>query len=817
MPDSSPASPDRPSAARRFFRQGWPWLAGLLLATMLVTTHWLLVRHYLDRITGLQLSPEPTERLRLPGIVPSHAADGMTWTDEIIEMADHGDFRLRTTRLDNAPEGRPVYWNSGWAWLHIAWARVYRSVADVSWPVAVEKAAAWINLPALLLTLAGYSFWLARRQGAVAGGLLALSLAGAHSFYEAFYPSYNDHHGITNIGLLALILGALLGGGGWVRGQGEAGAGSNSKTPPAPSSGGFLRLPDDRAARRAFLVSALGGGVALWINAVATVLAIGMTGFAGVLAAWAAGRDLRARGAICRPDLWRLWGRVGAATGFLFFLLEQFPDRLFGWRLEVNHPVYALAWLGGGELVALLLEWLENPQGSGPGPTTKPWRRKRAFLAGAAVAVVPLLFIVGRERVFMMFDPFMATVHHHILELRSLPDQFGKTGFFKFVDQGLLRPAQLLLAVVTLRLAWRRPAARLALVFCLAIALPMTLQGWWQTRWLQSASVPQSIAAVVMLCVWIDAAALTPRRRRAILTAVAIVAAALFLTMPARIISGAIRTEAEGTVLKGEAPFLLYRDIAAVLRNDRPDVPPEKIIVLTDPNASVAIGYFGGFATLGTFHWENGDGLRAAAQLMTDLCVGDPEALARAERLVRKRGVTHVAWITTSGYTAGYWQALYPGKPLPKRDELGAGNTPVWLRPIPYATPPVYYQADKELVRLYAVDFSQTEAEARYRAGLAAAVAGRPGEAERRFAQARDAAPDSPQPWLRLAELRLAANDPATAFMAMTEGIKRSPPSSREQLYIDASRLFQSRGASLQADLLLDLAMQAAADPEKSR
>jgi hypothetical protein len=782
----------------------------LLLASVLVSTHWLLARHYLDRVTALRLSPEPTDRLRLLGIAPSQAADGMTWTDEIIEMIDRGDFRLRTTRLDNAPEGRPVYWNSGWAWLHIAWARVYRSLAaDVSWPVAVEKAAAWINLPALLLTLVGYSFWFARRQGAVAGGLLALSLAGAHSFYEAFYPSYNDHHGITNIGLLALIPGALLGGGGWVRRQPD--------NDNADGVGGFLRLPDDRAARRAFLVSALGGGVALWINAVATVLAIGMTGFAGALAAWAAGRDLRARGAICRPDLWRLWGRVGAAAGLFFFLLEQFPDRLSGWRLEVNHPAYALAWLGGGEAVALLLEWLQNPQD--PGSTTKPWRRIRAFLAGAAVAVVPVLFIAGRERVFMMFDPFMATVHHHIIELRSLPDQFGKTGFFRFVDQGLLRPAQLLLALLTLRLAWRRPAARLALVFSLAIALPMTLQGWWQTRWLQSASVPQSLVAVVMLCVWLDAAAAprTPRRRRALLTATAVVAAALFLTMPARLISGAIRTEAKGVVLKGEAPFLLYRDIAAVLRNDRPDVPPGKITVLADPNASVAIGYFGGFATLGTFHWENSAGLRAAAQLMTDLCVAGPEALARAERLVRERGVTHVAWITTGGYTAGYWQALYPGNPLPERDELGAGNTPAWLRPIPYATPPGYYQADKELVRLYAVDFSQTEAEARYRAGLAAAVAGRPGEAERRFAQARDAAPDSPQPWLRLAELRLAANDPATAFMAMTEGIKRSPPASREQLYIDASRLFQSRGASLQAGLLLDLAMQTAADREKNR
>ncbi|RRJ97225.1 tetratricopeptide repeat protein [Opitutaceae bacterium TAV4] len=789
----------------RLIRWGWPWLAGLLLAVTLVSTHWLLVRHYLDRVTTLKLSEQSLEGLQLRGIVPPQAADGMTWTSEIIGMVSHGDFRLRTDYRENAPEGRPVYWSSGWAWLHIVWARIHQSMTGAAWPLAVERAAAWINLPLLLLTLAGFSLWMARRQGAVAGGLLALALVGAHTFYESFFPSNNDHHGIANIGLLALICGVLLGGVGFVRRK-------NIDALP-----GFLRLPDERVARRAFIVSGLGGGVALWVNAVAAAPAIGLIGAAGLLAALAAGRELRLQGAVCRPDLWRLWGRAGAAAGVFFFLLEQFPDRLFGLRLEVNHPVYALAWLGGAEGVALLLEWLgssRDSMGGSASAAAKPWRRKRTYLAFAAVALAPALIVVCGERVFMMFDPFMARIHDYVIELRSLASVFGQPDVSNYFDQIVLRPVQLLLALLTLWIAWRRPAARLALVFSLAVALPMTVQGWWQTRWLQPASVPQSLAAVVMLCVWLEGSAATRRRRFVML---AVTATALFLITPVWLVSGAIRIVANEVVLQSDGPFLLHRDIAAALRRDRPKGPTEKIVLLTDPTASTPIGYFGGFSTLGTFHWENGEGLRAAAQLMTDLCVAGPDEWARAERLARERGVTHVAWISISDYMAGYWHALYPDRPLPKRDALGDGNTPAWLRPIPYAMPSGYYRREKELVRLYAVDFSQTEYEARYRAGQAAVAGGRLREAEFRYTQACDVAPDAPQPWMRLAELRLSAGDPVEAFAAVNEGIRRAPPERHRQLYSDASHFFRARGAIRQAERLLELAGQTASERNENK
>ena len=65
---------------------------------------------------------------------------------------------------------------------------------------------------------------------------------------------------------------------------------------------------------------------------------------------------LRGRGAPVRPvwlsdpGLFRFWGLVGGGASVAVWLLEYFPNHL-GLRLEVNHPLYAAAWIGGGEVL----------------------------------------------------------------------------------------------------------------------------------------------------------------------------------------------------------------------------------------------------------------------------------------------------------------------------------------------------------------------------------------------------------------------------------------------------------------------------------
>ncbi|RRJ99027.1 hypothetical protein Ga0100230_012220 [Opitutaceae bacterium TAV3] len=558
---------------------------------------------------------------------------------------------------------------------------------------------------------------------------------------------------------------------------------------------------DRRAARIGFLISALGGAAGLWINAASVVIAIGLTGVMAVLAAALAGRaggGLRAQGMVCEPGLWRTWGRWGAAASVVLFLVEQCPDRLLAWRLEINHPLYALAWLGGGELVALALEYLGGARWS-----AGRWRR--AALAAAAVCVVPMVIVIWRERVFVPLDPFVARIHQNIGEFLSLPSRIAELGWRRFLDQTVLRVLLFILAAVTLWRMRRQPVAVLVLSFALAVALPMYAMGWWQMRWMLPASVPQIVLAVAVLDLWLGGAAAAPVKRfRSAL--VLLTAAVLFVPMPALLVRGWWRTEQQKGVHAGEAMFLLYRDIASTLRSDQPQ---GRIVLLSNPNASVSMGYFAGLETIGTLYWENQDGLRTAARILTALSAGTPGEVAEAERLVRAHGVTHVVAVAGADFSGAYWMSLRPDEPLPASDQLTSGNAPVWLRPIPYSMPPQFRKRFKLVPRLYAVDFTQTEAEAHYRAGLAALTLLRSGEAERRFDAARIAAPDTPQPWLRLAELRLAAGDAPVALRAMQEGIARSPAAMREQLYIDASRIFQTAGATNEANALLDLAIKA--------
>ncbi|RRJ99366.1 hypothetical protein Ga0100230_014425 [Opitutaceae bacterium TAV3] len=120
--------------------------------------------------------------------------------------------------------------------------------------------------------------------------------------------------------------------------------------------------------------------------------------------------------------------------------------------------------------------------------------------------------------------------------------------------------------------------------------------------------------------------------------------------------------------------FLLYRDIASTLRSDQPQA---RIVLLSNPNASVSMGYFAGLETIGTLYWENQDGLRTAARILTALSAGTPGEVAEAERLVRAHGVTHVVAVAGADFSGAYWMSLRPDEPLPASDQLTSGNAPV--------------------------------------------------------------------------------------------------------------------------------------------
>jgi len=680
----------------------------VLIGAGFLMLHAKLIDIYLTRVTAIRLHDE-TLSAPLQQISQGFAADGQTWIRHSLALAEGNNLRLRETDLDNAPAGREVHWNSGWAWWLVLMGKMRAAATSESLSAAIEQAARWANLPVLLLVLGGFSAWACRRHGATGAVIVALAIAGHRGFYEGFYPAYPDHHGIISATILGLALGAVFMGAGWWRARDGQDSGADRLLPASEGE-----------ALRAATVSAVCGAAGLWISAASLVVPIALTGLAGVAAALFAGRDLRAAGAVASPAAWRRWGRVGAAVSFLFYLLEYAPHH-FAMRLEVNHPLYSLAWLGGGELVACVLAWRQNA--ARPAVHT-------VLLALLAVAAAPAALLLGGGAWFLPADPFMARLHAEIDEFQPLWTRMHRLGWLADRDHAGVHLLPFLAAgwFLTRRLA---PAARALVIFTGAMALPATALGWWQTRWLLTASGMQIALVLVLLAAWFSTWRETaPAWRRG--AAVLGVCALLYLPAPWILVKERLLVESKHDVQAGEAMQLLYRDCAQHLRQDK---PVGEIVLLASPNASTAIGYYGRFKTLGTLYWENYEGLREAAEIFS--AFDDAEAARR----IRLRGITHIAMISDYSFLPEYFHILHPeAAPADVRKTFGyrllvEHRVPIWLRPISYHVPLEFLRL-KAQTFLFAVDFDQPVADAFYQIGLFQLEAGDASLARKSFTAA---------------------------------------------------------------------------------
>lgn len=372
-----------------------------IFCSTMVVQHTLASRDYLALVGKMGLRGAKEADTPLRSMWPSFAADAETWVRLSLDVSEGGESRERFTHIDNAPEGREVYWNSGWAWLMSRGGMVWQAVdfwqqqrvyslatpaeklklpvpTPLPLPIATERAAFWQNLPVFIGLIILFSAWVGRRAGAGAGALIALAMLGHGAFYEGFSPAYPDHHGLLAATAFGVVLGAIFMGAGWWQSPGER-----------PGL-----LPESaRAARGAAVFSAVSGALGMWISAASVIPPIAIVGLTGLVVALLQGRALLAQGAKFDAGLWRLWGRVGAAASFLFYLLEFAPSH-FGMRLEANHPLHALAWLGGSELIAQVIErWLApTPAKWKPLPLTA-WKKWGRYLGIASLVALSCLLL----------------------------------------------------------------------------------------------------------------------------------------------------------------------------------------------------------------------------------------------------------------------------------------------------------------------------------------------------------------------------------------------------------------------------------------
>jgi hypothetical protein len=249
-----------------------------------------------------------------------------------------------------------------------------------------------------------------------------------------------------------------------------------------------------------------------------------------------------------------------------------------------------------------------------------------------------------------------------------------------------------LAALITL--AFMRGRSPRALVFTTLVVTSLTAMAWWQARWQLNASGASVVLALVLTQTW---TATRPLRMQALI-ALLVVTLQFFPGGWDRYHIDQV-AGASHTVNPDEAAMALARDIAVTLRRSQPG---GDIILLSSPDFSTAIGYYGRFKTIGTLYWENAAGLKAAAAMYSATDTRE------AERLLRERRVTHVALLAQNNFIESYYRLLHPdAKPEdyhnPVAFRLLAGEPPPpWLEPIDYQVPPDL-RAFTQPIRLYAV------------------------------------------------------------------------------------------------------------------
>lgn len=627
------------------------------------------------------------------------SADGYHWVMQTQQMIARGEWRVRRVDYDNAPDGREVHWSSplhGWLAL-VAW--VDHSVTGRPVLVSVEQASLYAGPLLLGLFLLGVVPWAARRFGAWPASLLAAGLVTVVPFSAEFGTGSIDHHGMAGACALLTVLFLLAG---W-------------------------SAPPDRG-RGAFVASGIAGAAGLWINAATQIPVLGGIGLGALMA-----QAMTRHAPSVEPSRWRAWGLAGGVASLVSYALEYFPSHL-GWRLEVNHPLHALAWAGAGDLLARFGERRKSPG---------------AIVSALAVAAPVLVAWLAPARTFVVADKFLWALHlDYISEFAPLTAALGNR--------------VILLAVVSLLLGlglagiwlWRgrlAPDRRALLALGWAPAMVMTVLACSQQRWLH-------VAAALWLGVLVAVAFLTttgnftwntPRRIGAVLFL-----ALVLLPYPLRAGRDAFRPA--GLSRENIRQFAV-RDLAFWLRRQAGADP---VTVLAGPTTTTELIYHGGFRGIGTLYWENLAGLRATFDILG--AAGSDLAL----ELLRARGVTYIVlppWAPFSLESARLAQGVRAGEPAPTgtfaRDLLETDHgLPDWVRPLPYRLPSA--EAFKEQFALVLeVVPDQTRPDAAVRRAQFLASMGNPAAAHTLVQQVLAANPNHVIGLVTLARLQRAARD----------------------------------------------------------
>jgi tetratricopeptide (TPR) repeat protein len=724
---------------------------------------WPLVHAFLVSSVTVRLCEEmdrsvPPDK-RMPVFLHEIANDGYVWNRYAEELGQNGRYRLRFTTFDNAPDGRSVHWNSAFAWYLRLLGELGRDATGESLRNAIFRMSIWANPILLAIALGAFAPLAAWRFGPLCGAVIAVGMVSMPTFYEGFMPAYPDHHGVISFELLGMMFGIAWAGVGWVKTSGDS---------------GFASAPSLEQAKHGMTFSAICAGCGLWWSALSTAMVLVTLGVSVLVTAWV----FRRRGPddpVFQASLWRWWAMCGAATSLVFWLLEYFPNHM-SMRLEVNHPLYSLAFLGGGWMIATVGAWLAN---LGSKSTQNPFPWQACLWPSAACAVLPATILIGGEAVYIPKDPFMIGLWKNIYELQPIFTLMKHAGLSWQAAFGWY-PLFLLASFVLLAIKGPGRGAKTALLFLTVPILLLIALQCYQSRWgLLVGPIYIALAGIVATQIW----RLVPHTAsaRAFAGVLLAVAAAWFVIPPFLNAFGNVWRQYSSekvAVLPGQALHLLHRQMARTILDDANGDP---VVLLSSPNSSCILSALGGFRTVGTLYWENVHGLEAAAAALN--AQSDEEGLDRAEKL----GVTHVSLMTWENFIEPYFKILHPNPEDGVTVTKSFGQRALFERKIPAWTRPLVFPPNgltkglNQQILLLRVAPKQSENEIRFHvARFVRHVEGKPDAAIPMLEKILETAPESSLARVEYAEVLASQGRYEKSVDELVRGLKDAEAPVRE-------------------------------------
>jgi len=575
------------------------------------------------------------KRYRVP---LDHNSESYQWIAQAQELAAQGTWRLREVDFDNAPRTRPVWSPSPYRWW-LTRLGAWRQSGDEPVGAAIERSAFVADVylhVVLLLVIGGVVAW---RFGFFACAMTVPALALMYPVLSAFYPGSPNDRGLV----AALVAGSTL----------MLALGLTGKRP------GWR-----------FVVSGITGGLSVWVDPHRGVPVIAGLGLGGIAAAWWVSRSPRDQSDSSGPSWpWRTWAGAGAITVIGTFLVENAPDRLDVRTLSLqnNHPLYAVAWIGLGLLIARLQRgfaggrtaWTKGAMIEATGglllvlalPITMLVLGQSGFLIGDSMSS-QMSPIPGAERGASLVDWLVREGVRWSFWATMLPLSFAGLGLWRLLRQQL------------------PPAFGAAVLVVLGAVLTGVGLGFDSIAWWSTTGTLVGMLIAVLAATCTDARS---RRTMAILLAVVLLPSLLRL-VPVSLPSAA------GRLTNADERSLTERDLGYWL-NKRVD--DYRSVVLAPPEIVPALYYFGGVRGIGSPYQGNQEGFGAAVRIAATNSTDEAEALAT------QRELSHIVMPSWDDFLYRYAEL---GSAQPDRSIIAMLDNwlpPRWLRAVHHPLPEI--------------------------------------------------------------------------------------------------------------------------------